>query len=361
MIDARKSGYNKYTRTKSSYLNLKEITLKNMFGGTPTGNEMVDTHLKLIEKMDFEGFNKQRWDIVDEVLDENVVTTFSNGMVLNGRKPSVNMLMKQAITWAPDIQVKHRFNFGSGNFTCTNLLISGTFTQTMKAMQKGMEDIEATGKPFTMNNCSIAYWKDNKIKELYVFGDSYDFMKQLGIAEQKMNMELPPELTSTKFDDIGFDDVDTLHDCGNGDEQVKKNLSSLQQIDFAGFNKRDWNIVEKLLDKNITSIFSNGEKVAGRDKNIELMKQSLDFAPDTHVKHQIQFGSGDMTCVYILVSGTFKNPLKAKDGTLIEPTDKKYVMRHCAVEQWNNGILMESYIFTDTLDAMRQFKTNKLF
>lgn len=360
MINARNSDYNNYTNTKSSYLNLKKMIFKNMIGGTPYGNVMVHTHLKLIDEMNFVGFNERKWDIVEKILDKDVVTTFTNGMIMNGYEVSVDMLMKQAITWAPDIKVtKHRFNFGSGNFTCTNLLITGTFTQTMKATQEGMEDIKPTGKSFTMNNCSIAYWKDNKIKKLYVFGDTLSFMNQMGIDVQKMNMELSPEITSTTFDDTGFDDANKLHDCGNGDEHVKKNLSSLQQIDFVGFNERKWDIVEKFIDKNITSIFSNGDLVVGRDKNIDLMKQSLEFAPDTHIKHKIQFGSGNMTCTYLLVTGTFTKPLKAKDGSIVEPTNEKYVMRHCAVEEWNDGILMKSYIFTDTLDTMRQLRTNK--
>jgi hypothetical protein len=233
----------------------------------------------------------------------------------------------------------------------------------MKSMSNMV--INPTGRQFTMNNCSIAYWVNGKIKKLYVFGDSIDFMKQLGILEKKMekNVDINNSLMSTiQMYNNAYDESNIIHDDGDGDEQVKKNISSLQKIDFDGFNNRRWDIIGKLFDENVASIFSGDtlNPVKGRDHNLSFMKKSLEYAPDTHVKHVIQFGSENLTCTYLIVSGTFTKPMIATDGSTIQPTNEKFYINYCSIERWKDNKLITSYIFTDTADMMKQFKTSKL-
>ncbi len=58
------------------------------------------------------------------ILDTNVMCRFTNGLVINGLEQTIQMYMSHMIVWATDTKIKeHRILFGSGNWTCTNLII----------------------------------------------------------------------------------------------------------------------------------------------------------------------------------------------------------------------------------------------
>ena len=172
-------AYQKYLKYKHKY-----IGLKNQIGGNPSNNNDsgdVEKNLRNFFVMNFEGFNKRNWSIINQFIDENIVTTFSNGMRLEGIDPTVHMLMKQVLDWAPDTKVvSHKIQFGSGDWIAVNMVISGTFTKPMIDLDG--KKIMPTNKSYTLNNCILGHWKEGKLIELYVFGDSESMKKQLEIV-----------------------------------------------------------------------------------------------------------------------------------------------------------------------------------
>src|SRR5437868_583754 len=109
--------YYKYTKMKLAYLRLKYGNANNFYSNIQNnnmhgGSSVVNANLAKIYKMSFEGFNSRNWDILHDTMHDDITTIFSNGMTMYGYEASVNMLMRQAIDWAPDIKVsKYRFNF----------------------------------------------------------------------------------------------------------------------------------------------------------------------------------------------------------------------------------------------------------
>ncbi len=345
------NNYINYINTKSKYLDLKNNNSNN--------DKSIINRLKIIKSMNFEGFNKRNWNLVSKILDVNVVTIFSNGMKAHGIEPSIDILMRDVTQWAPDTKIKKQpINFGSGDWTCTSLIIEGTFTKAITSMGPV---IEPTGRKFTMNNCSIVHWSGNKISKFYIFSNSFGMMKQLGTLEIFLKTQPINQFSVSNDDSLDIDDSSVIHDNGNGNSQVKQNLANLQKLNFDGFNKRNWDLVRNMFDLNLISVFSYGDIVQGPDLNIEFMKQSLSWSPDTHVKHRIQFGHGDLVCMNIIVTGTFTKPMKIPDGTIIQPSGKKYVNNHCSISKWKNGKVVRSDIFMDQGDIMMQLGIKNMF
>ena len=330
--------YNKYLVEKLAYLQLKNIDDGN------STDPKVKKHLLLMHQLNFEAFNKRDWSYVYNILDKDITCIFSNGMNIRGQEQCIGMIMKHITKWAPDTLVtSHRIKFGSGDWTCTNLIIEGSFTMPMLMPGSENKTIQPTGKRFIMNNCVICRWSEDKITEMYLFGNSKEVMDQLmevkhsgGVIQQQ------------------------IRDDGNGDEKVKKHLEVLERISFDGYNKRNWNVVRQGFDQNMVSNMDS-TKAVGIEANMKLMQSSLEWSPDSKViAHRIQFGSGDWTCVNLIVGGSFTRNMTASDDSIIAPTRKKYVMSHCSLDRWKNNKTIEAYVFIDTTDFMRQLGINKM-
>ncbi|XEV01479.1 hypothetical protein FSHL1_006766 [Fusarium sambucinum] len=78
-----------------------------------------------------------------------------------------------------------------------------------------------------------------------------------------------------------------------------------------------------------------------------------DGAPHNH-DYRISFGEGDWTVVLAQVSGTQDGPLPSLQGTLLPPTNKKIHMDLMTIARWNNGWMMEEYLWSDNPFMYRQ-------
>jgi len=177
-------NYFSYITTKQNYLKLK--ISGNHFGGIYNEhknipkNNTVEFHLKKINEMNFEGVNKGNWDLVGSIMDKNVMCRFSNGVVLYGIEQTIDMMMRQVLVWAPDTKIKeHLIMFGSGNWTCTNFIIEGTFTKPIDLMNG--DTLKPNNNKFIMNKCMINRWFNDLITEFHIFGDSLEMKRQLNI------------------------------------------------------------------------------------------------------------------------------------------------------------------------------------
>lgn len=147
---------------------------------------------------------------------------------------------------------------------------------------------------------------------------------------------------------------------GGQDLQVEENLAQQRRMNLEGFNKRNWDIVNEVMDENITLFFNSGEVVHGREAAIDmLMKSALEWAPDTRVEHHIEFGSGNWTALNLFIKGTFIKEWIAPDGTVIKPTDRQYSVSNCALGRWENGKLIQLYVFGDMMNMLGQLGISK--
>lgn len=75
-----------------------------------------------------------------------------------------------------DSKIIHQIHFGSGEYMCVNLILVETFTHPLTSRDSSI--IQPTWNKFTVNQCKINQWKNNKLVRSFVFTDNGNTMKQ---------------------------------------------------------------------------------------------------------------------------------------------------------------------------------------
>lgn len=141
----------------------------------------VERNLKTFDILDFEVFSNQRWDRFPESHAADIVVTWPDGHETVGLERHLADL-KEMFVYAPDIKISsHPIRFGSGSWTAATGVMTGTFTKPMPI--GGGKFIEPTGKRFAIGMATIGHWKNGTMDHEWLFWDSGDFMRQLGLAK----------------------------------------------------------------------------------------------------------------------------------------------------------------------------------
>lgn len=112
------------------------------------------------------------------------------------------------------------------------------------------------------------------------------------------------------------------------DGQVERNLKGMDDLDFTGWNKADWNGV--FADHHTSEVlvdWKGQEPTRSVQAHIDAMKAYVDAVggtPPQITSHPIAFGSGEWTCAV----GEFA------DGS-----------RMVTVARWKDGAIAEEYIW----------------
>ena len=141
----------------------------------------VERNLKVFDVLDFDVFSNQKWDRLGESHAQDIVVTWPDGHETRGLQQHIEDL-KALFVYAPDIQIKtHPIRFGSGSFTSVTGVMTGTFTRPMPIGNGQV--IQPTGKHFALPMATIGHWVDGRMDHEWLFWDSQEFMKQLGLAK----------------------------------------------------------------------------------------------------------------------------------------------------------------------------------
>jgi hypothetical protein len=113
-----------------------------------------------------------------------------------------------------------------------------------------------------------------------------------------------------------------------GNDTVTSNLKSMDELDFTGWNRADWDGAFARLHTDDVLVHVQGQPPThGIREHIDAMKafvESTGGAPAQVSSHPIAFGSGDWTCVVgELESGA----------------------RMVTVAKWRNGSVAEEYVW----------------
>ena len=109
----------------------------------------IEKRLELFRELDFEGFNKQNWDVFSARHTDDVIVEI-NGERTEGIEPHVEG-GKQLFAALPDTEIKeYLIKFGDGEWTCA------------------VSRIENMGKP-EVKLVTIARWRGDRISEEYIF------------------------------------------------------------------------------------------------------------------------------------------------------------------------------------------------
>ena len=141
----------------------------------------VESHLKTFDVLDFDVFSGQKWARLVESHAKDIVVTWPDGHETKGLDPHIADL-KAMFVYAPDIAIKvHPIRFGSGSWTTATGIMTGTFTKPMPIGDG--KTIPPTGKRFAITMATIGHWTGTTMDHEWLFWDSGDFMKQLGLSK----------------------------------------------------------------------------------------------------------------------------------------------------------------------------------
>lgn len=141
----------------------------------------VEKNLKTFDALDFDVFSSQQWDRLNESHAKDIVVTWPDGHETKGIDTHIDDL-KALFVYAPDIEIKvHPIRFGSGTWTSVTGVMTGTFSKPMPIGDGKF--IEPTGKRFALPMATIAHWTNGTMDHEWLFWDSGEFMKQLGLAK----------------------------------------------------------------------------------------------------------------------------------------------------------------------------------
>jgi SnoaL-like polyketide cyclase len=138
---------------------------------------------------------------------------------------------------------------------------------------------------------------------------------------------------------------------------VAENLRLMKAADDA-FNCRDLDAMDALHHPEVVA-YTTGAAEPTRilPPHRELIEDLIRAFPDVRVHNDpypIQFGQGEWTTAISKMTGTFTGELIGPDGPPIPPTGKPFDVKFTTIGKWQNGQLVEEWVFWDQTLLLEQ-------
>lgn len=133
-------------------------------------------------------------------------------------------------------------------------------------------------------------------------------------------------------------------------------LRLMKDLD-TGWNSRDRAAFFKGHAPNVKVFHFGSAATSDLETHWAETQQFFSWSPDARVHndpYDIQFGQGDWTVALGKLSGSFSGPMKAADGTVIQPTGRPFVTTFTTIARWKDDRIIEEYVLYDRQDIMRQ-------
>jgi hypothetical protein len=145
-----------------------------------------------------------------------------------------------------------------------------------------------------------------------------------------------------------------------GNAMISQNLTAFDTLDYTVFSNQEWTRLHESHSNNIKVNWPDGHFTTGIERHISDLKAMFVYAPNTCIKqHPLRFGSGNMTCVTGVMTGTFSAPMPIGFGKFIQPTGKSFLLPMCTVGIWKEGVMIEEYLFWDNQSYVNQLGLGK--
>lgn len=146
-----------------------------------------------------------------------------------------------------------------------------------------------------------------------------------------------------------------LQQYEDDEASTNRNLHTFDGLDYDVFSNQDWVRLHESHSDDIVVNWPDGHNTTGIERHIDDLKAMFVYAPDTKIKvHPVKFGREGLTCVIGVMTGTFTEPMPFGDDKVIEPTGKSFSLPMCTVGRWENGIMVEEWLFWDNASYMKQ-------
>lgn len=137
--------------------------------------------------------------------------------------------------------------------------------------------------------------------------------------------------------------------------QPAKNIAVFDTLDFEVFSNQKWDRLNESHADNIIVSWPDGHDTNGIDVHIEDLKKLFVHAPDTAIKlHPIRVAYGDWTAVTGVMTGTFTKPMQMADGSVIQPTGRKFNLPMATFGHWKDGKMDHEWLYWDNATYMSQ-------
>ena len=168
---------------------------------------------------------------------------------------------------------------------------------------------------------------------------------------EKMSQMDGPELMKNIEHMLEKMSKDEHSDMGHEEHHLK----TFDELDFDVFTNQKWDRLHESHAEDIIVHWPDGRITVGIEPHIEDLKKVFTWAPDTRIQeHPIKIASGQWTSVTGITEGTFTEPMVMADGTVIEPTGKSFKRMMNTIGYWEDGVMVEEWLFWDNLDLMKQ-------
>ena len=143
-------------------------------------------------------------------------------------------------------------------------------------------------------------------------------------------------------------------------KMISQNLATFDTLDYTVFTNQQWTRLHESHSKDIKVNWPDGHFTLGIDRHIADLKALFVYAPNTSIKqHPIRFGSGNLSCVTGVMTGTFTAPMPIGNGKFIKPTGKSFSLPICTVGIRKDGVMIEEFLFWDNQTYMNQIGLGK--
>ncbi|WP_276133129.1 ester cyclase [Polluticoccus soli] len=147
----------------------------------------------------------------------------------------------------------------------------------------------------------------------------------------------------------------TPGDTAKAKDMVEQNLAEFDTLDFHVFNNKNWDRLHESHADDIKVYWPDGHVTNGIAKHIEDLKALFTYAPDAKItEHPMRVGSGDITAVTGVFTGTFSGPMTLPDGKVVQPTGKSFKLPMATFGVWKDGVMTEEHLFWDNHAFMQQ-------
>jgi predicted ester cyclase len=146
-----------------------------------------------------------------------------------------------------------------------------------------------------------------------------------------------------------------LQQLGDEKASAQRNLQTFDTFDFEVFSNQQWARLQESHSLDVTVHWPCGRQTQGLEAHTKDLMNLLVHAPDTGIRtHPVRVASGDYTAVTGVMTGTFSKPMPTQDGGVIEPTGKQFSVSLCTIGRWQDGVMVEKWLFYDSASYLRQ-------
>ncbi|MBN7138643.1 hypothetical protein A7A76_05900 [Lysobacter enzymogenes] len=164
----------------------------------------------------------------------------------------------------------------------------------------------------------------------------------------------PPPLTAARAD------AAVLKRLQAEQTQQDRNLQTFDELDFVHYSGQQWDHFHRSHAPNILVHYPDGSTTTGLEAHLERLKPQFAFAPDTRIKvHPVKVAQGNLTAVTGIMEGTFTQPMPLPDGTTLAPTNQPFKLDMATFGRWENGVMVEEWLFWDNQAFMKQIGAAK--